>query len=1794
MEPEPTEVPQEIDSPEITERFQAISTSQGEADIPDVEGADDLAGDENTLAAPVLAAAERGKESPSVFVQRVYAALRPRFLDLLGDSAASEVFVIDGDSLLLELLADPKLDTAHGGQLLHLMYRLEQFLGDLRARSASFIVVFFQVNRALYGSSTSELVQREAAIRHLQCNTKLTVLTHFANWWQADWMQFLVDTHPTFVVVHDGELLPARLAHDDVRTMLRSFVIHSLANRQSVVYTAQMGHRDSKIVGFVARAVEAFGAFKPQLAGVVGLVDGIVAARAEPQRALFDYSIAEVREQFAEINSNPAFAPFLSGGVRAAIGLLACGRWLRLLTSGAPPTHSIDCVKAFLIHLVLLEHLPLRSRCQDLDAVLSKLGAEEHITHASEVFWPTLERHVLPFVRSDESVQPPEGDAPVLNFCDLWDGRLFYRVLSHLISSDAKTPSMLGFTAPMLAALEAAWAFIQRETGLGSPLFPLISRPSVAEPPAVPLPAPFRAAPVFPLQAPLVDQVLGDSTVKRIPILPATDHAVRAVEDDTRRALERLSGVQYDLSLEEDLSYREKDPDARRQYQRYLDFVHKYAESLEGSNVLHQRTIISRSGSATSATKAEPKEKEKEEKQKPAKGGGGGGKKPAGGPKKLTKEDIIAANKQKAIAEAEAKALTQWNGVKTMAAAESKLDSAKAIVDRFLSGPAAEAPGAALLASLYRLELTVRSWKDVCLASSGAPKSYAPAVELFKSVHDIVDRFLAQLDADQLKELTMLLVILGFEDSAQHVVELAKAAGKKVPSVSRLKKDIHPSDVGLSVGMSACRFQLTHMGHLLARKVNPNRDERVSFNPDDWQRLLLDAVDRNESAMVCAPTSSGKTFISYYAMEKVLQNSDDGIVVYVSPTKALVNQVAADVYARFGGKRYPKHPGRTVYGVYTESYKHNPLNCQVLITTPAILESLLLSPEHRDNWVSLIRYVIFDEVHCIGFTEEGAVWEHLLLLIRCPFLAMSATVGNPHQFADWLQKAQDVQKELARKRKAKEDRVYHVLLIQHYERYSDLIKYIYLPPYREDPVPIKSVQKLPDGFRGEWPHMHPAAAVGVARLKADGFPGDLTFTPEETIQVYEAMSRVSPESEREALAAFHPDTYFKEKRIITRPDARKYESDVKARLISWARSGHEGAVQKTLERLSGAVEALRNTEQEWASNGTEVHSMEFLKRNVVSLLVSLADQDKLPVIMFNFDRFQCEELTRTIVEQLEDVEVHKAGSEEGQRLRKLREKMRLKLEKIAKRSQKKKKSKEEKDDEKFEESAATEDESAIDPTLTFVRDGEQVSPDEMKRFLWGLRYTMPKDDVLIRALHRGIGVHHPGLPNKYRVMVERLFRARHLKVVIATETLALGIHMPCRTVVFAGDHVQLTPLQYRQMSGRAGRRGFDLLGHVIFFGVPAHKIRRLLTSEVPVLAGHFPFTSSLVLRLMVLYQKVQDKQGVLESIVCLMRQPFFALGHEQIGEQVKYHFRYALEYLLREGLIGASGDPIGLAYLTSHVYSNEPENFVFASLLKEGVLQRVCANWAFNKPNEVVMHDLLLLLAHLFRRKPLHVSSLADETLKTAPSGVILERLPEQLATTIAAHGRKALDVFASYARSFAATLGAEHRQLPVSLLEFPESRDFGTAGGLLGVLQREAVPFVAASPFVATSEANPDRFDSVQQLVSSVRNGVYLEPNALPILEGVEDGPLNGFVVDFFNHGSLKVLRTWNGIPEAFHDLKEFKTMLTTMTTSLNKLMPNSPYAERQAVLGPNDRFLGALNQLNDLYTAKFEKLEL
>ena len=107
-------------------------------------------------------------------------------------------------------------------------------------------------------------------------------------------------------------------------------------------------------------------------------------------------------------------------------------------------------------------------------------------------------------------------------------------------------------------------------------------------------------------------------------------------------------------------------------------------------------------------------------------------------------------------------------------------------------------------------------------------------------------------------------------------------------------------------------------------------------------------------------------------------------------------------------------------------------------------------------------------------------------------------------------------------------------------------------------------------------------------------------------------------------------------------------------------------------------------------------------------------------------------------------------------------------------------------------------------------------------------------ETFVEALGRGIAAHHAGLLPSFKAIVEEGFVNGLIKVVFATETLALGINMPAKTVVieklvkYNGEtHAEITPGEFTQLTGRAGRRGIDVEGHAIVFWRPGLDPRAL-------------------------------------------------------------------------------------------------------------------------------------------------------------------------------------------------------------------------------------------------------------------------------------------------------------------------------------------------------------------------------
>lgn len=112
-------------------------------------------------------------------------------------------------------------------------------------------------------------------------------------------------------------------------------------------------------------------------------------------------------------------------------------------------------------------------------------------------------------------------------------------------------------------------------------------------------------------------------------------------------------------------------------------------------------------------------------------------------------------------------------------------------------------------------------------------------------------------------------------------------------------------------------------------------------------------------------------------------------------------------------------------------------------------------------------------------------------------------------------------------------------------------------------------------------------------------------------------------------------------------------------------------------------------------------------------------------------------------------------------------------------------------------------------------------------------FSSPYGKEISKILRNGIGIHHAGLLPKYRVLVEKLAQRGLLKVICGTDTLGVGVNVPIRSVLFTqlckydGSGTKtLTVRDFKQIAGRAGRRGFDDIGYVIA-QAPAHVVENI-------------------------------------------------------------------------------------------------------------------------------------------------------------------------------------------------------------------------------------------------------------------------------------------------------------------------------------------------------------------------------
>mmetsp|Transcript_25409 Transcript_25409/g.101262 ORF Transcript_25409/g.101262 Transcript_25409/m.101262 type:complete len:1067 (+) Transcript_25409:420-3620(+) len=230
-------------------------------------------------------------------------------------------------------------------------------------------------------------------------------------------------------------------------------------------------------------------------------------------------------------------------------------------------------------------------------------------------------------------------------------------------------------------------------------------------------------------------------------------------------------------------------------------------------------------------------------------------------------------------------------------------------------------------------------------------------------------------------------VQLRSERSKFEVTAMAGRCERNMPEVLTTKA-IQSSD--------AWGVRATHLSAIpLTRKPSGHAKEPAPRHPakqypfvlDPFQAMGINFIERDESVLVSAHTSAGKTVVAEYAIAKSFRDSQR--VIYTSPIKALSNQKFRDLQSEFGD-----------VGLMTGDITINPL-AKCLVMTTEILRSML----YRGSEVMReVKWVIYDEIHYMRDRDRGVVWEESIILLphTIRYVFLSATIPNAHEFAAWI------------------------------------------------------------------------------------------------------------------------------------------------------------------------------------------------------------------------------------------------------------------------------------------------------------------------------------------------------------------------------------------------------------------------------------------------------------------------------------------------------------------------------------------------------------------------------------------------------------------------------------------------------------------------------------------------------------------------------------------------------------------------------------------------------------------------
>ena len=612
-------------------------------------------------------------------------------------------------------------------------------------------------------------------------------------------------------------------------------------------------------------------------------------------------------------------------------------------------------------------------------------------------------------------------------------------------------------------------------------------------------------------------------------------------------------------------------------------------------------------------------------------------------------------------------------------------------------------------------------------------------------------------------------------------------------------------------------YMMKELSHLLPPL---NFWDRGSMKLDDWQIDVITSIKNNKSVIVRAPTSSGKTFV---AMAAGLIHSR---ILYVCPAKPVAYQVGAN-FVKMGYKVHylVKNMGHLSYDARTN----------IFIGTPDIIEKYLPKIYVKFD------YAVFDEIHNVSDLDTGTCYENIIKFLPCNFLALSATIEN----IDYLRSI------FSRIHCHKE-----IEYVEYKKRFINQQHWAY-------------------GSGSVLNKVHPISCLDVNDFASFG---NIAFTPNDCVVLYERLEEefddfYEGEDEDDAVMNFSPDEYFTEDKLLTLDDTKSYESFLKNK-IALMYADHPVEIRRVISSFKAE----------------EVVAQDNLD-DIIPLFRSCMKKDLLPMLYFHTEEVVAQEIFMKVYQYLQDQEEHDYPFHYVI-LEKKDDKYKKYLEKRSHFSDSVKIKTKDARNEK-QDKMNTYDKEQRDCYITEMGDFYQkcimkcevFTPDrmvkcihnlkkELKAFLsepdfreqdifkkhpgycftrgepmsgqdirdirreikQAINLTIPYENPVFQLLKRGIGLYISSMPDEYNWILQRLMSERKLGIIISDRTLCLGIDLPIRSVALSGyKNPTYTTSDYLQMSGRAGRRGHDNQGNLIFHGIPEYL--GLMKGVLPELTG---------------------------------------------------------------------------------------------------------------------------------------------------------------------------------------------------------------------------------------------------------------------------------------------------------------------------------------------------------------------